>query len=373
MDGPEEEPSTTAALLAEDDGADVAAVVHAHVNAVMAVRRRSRARRIARRRQYHGSTAGRRANKRRDFGAGVHKLLRDYCGVGGPSPIFDERDFETRFRVPRAAFRRVYQAVKDEPFFQQRINATGKLRAHPLKKQVAAFRVITYGEAAYRAVDNVRLSRTVIAMSTKLLMEFIVRRWGPTSLRRPNQNELLTIMERNQERGMPGCMGSLDCCHWEWHKGPTGMAGAYHSRKGKRGIVVEAVCNEDLWVWTLFVAAPGSLNDINVMQQSPLYLDVTGGRWPPRGTPFTMNERTHTLPYYLVDGIYPRYAFLMSPHPKPCTEEQKTLNRLQEAIRKDLERLVGVFMKRFHVSPNAGRYHSVSQLVTTYEAILQSA
>jgi len=343
--------------------------VHAHVNVVMAARRRARARRIARRRQYHGSTAGRRGNKRRDFAAGVHNILRDYFGVGGLPPIYDERDFETRFRVPRSVFRRVYLAVKDEPFFQQRINATGKLKAHPLQKVVAAFRVITYGEAADRAGEYVRLSRTVIATSTKLLMEFIVRRWGPTYLRRPNQDELNTIMERNKERGMPGCMGSLDCCHWEWHKCPTGMAGAYQSRKGKRGIVVEAVCDEDLWVWHLFVAAPGSLNDINVMQQSPLYLDVTGGRWPPRGTPFTINGRTRTLPYYLVDGIYPRYAFLMSPHPKPSTEEQTTFNRLQEAIRKDVERLFGYLMKRFHVALHPGRYHSVSQLVTLYKAV----
>jgi len=129
------------------------------------------------------------------------------------------------------------------------------------------------------------------------------------------------------------------------------------------------VCDEDLWVWHLFVGAPGSLNDINVMQQSPLYLDVTGGRWPPRGTPFTINGRTRTLPFYRVDGIYPRYAFLMSPHPKPSTGEQTTFNRLQEAIRKDVERLFGVLMKRFQVTLHPGRYRSVSQLETTYKAI----
>ena len=147
------------------------------------------------------------------------------------------------------------------------------------------------------------------------------------------------------------------------------MAAAYQRRKGKRGIVVEAVCNEDLWMWHLFVGAPGSLNHINVMQLSPLYLDVTGGRWPPRGTPFTNNGRTRTLPYYLVDVIYPRYAFLMSPHPKPSTEKQTTFNRLQETTRKDVERLFEVLMKRFHVSLHPGRYHSVLQLVTTYKAI----
>jgi len=147
------------------------------------------------------------------------------------------------------------------------------------------------------------------------------------------------------------------------------MAGAYQSRKGKRGIVIEAVCDEDLWIWHLFVSAPGSLNDINVMHQSPLYLDVTGGRWPPRNKSYTINGRTRTLTYYLVDGIYPRFAFLISPHPKPCTEEQTTSNRLQEAIRKDVERLFGVLMKRFHISLHTGRCLSVSQLVTTYKAI----
>jgi len=252
----EEEISTTAALLGEDDGADVCAVVHTHVKVLMALHRRASAKRIARRRRYSGSSVGRRANKRRDFSAGLQTILRDYFGVGGAPPIYDERDFETRFRVPHAVFRRTYLAVKDEPFFQKRINATGKPQAHPLQKVVAAFRVIAYGEAADRGDEYVRLSRTVIAKSTKLLMEFIVQRWAPTYLRRPNDDELDTIMERNKERGMPGCMGSLDCCHWEWHQCPTGMAGSYQSRKGKRGIVVEAVSDEDLWVWHLFVGAP---------------------------------------------------------------------------------------------------------------------
>jgi len=73
-------------------------------------------------------------------------------------------------------------AVNDEQFFLQRINATGNLQAHPLQKVVAAFRVIAYGEETYRADEYVRLSRMVIAMSTKLLMEFIVKRGGSTYL-----------------------------------------------------------------------------------------------------------------------------------------------------------------------------------------------
>jgi len=176
-------------------------------------------------------------------------------------------------------------------------------------------------------------------------------------------------MELDKERGTPGCIGCLNCCHWEWHQCPKGMAGVSQSLKGKRGIVVEAVCNKVLWVWNLFVQAPGSRNDINVMHQAPLYLDVTGGRWPRRNKTYTINGRKRTLPYYRVDGMYPRFALSISPHPKPSTAEQKTLNRLQEAIRKDVERLFGVQMKRFHGALHPGRYHSVSQLVTTYKAV----
>ena len=105
----------------------------------------------------------------------MHNILRDYFCVGGLPPIYDERDPETRLRAPRAVFRHVYLAVKYEPFFQQRNSATGKLQAHPLQKVVAAFRVIAYGEAADQADEYVRLSRTVISKSTKLLMEFMVR------------------------------------------------------------------------------------------------------------------------------------------------------------------------------------------------------
>jgi len=147
------------------------------------------------------------------------------------------------------------------------------------------------------------------------------------------------------------------------------MAGAYQSRKGKRGIVVEAVCEEVLWVWHLFVGAPGSLKYLNVMHQSPLYLDVTGGRWPPRNKSYIINGRTRPLPYYLDGGIYRRFFFLISPHPSPSTEEQTKLNCLQEAIRKDVELLFVVLMRRFQVALHPGRHRSVSQLVTTYKVI----
>jgi len=201
---------------------------------------------------------------------------------------------------------------------------------------VAAFCVIAYGNVADRANEYVRLSRSIMTEATKLLLEFIVQLWGSTYSRRPNQWELKKTMERNAERGFPGCMGSLDCTHGEWHQCPMGMAGAYQRRKGSRGMVVEAICDENPWIWHLLVGSRGSLNDINVLNHLPLYLDVTAGRLPPPDVPFVVNRSIRTLLYYLFYGIYPRYIFLVSPHPLPMTDEAKTFDFLQEAIRKDL-------------------------------------
>jgi len=68
--------------------------------------------------------------------------------------------------------------------------------------------------------------------------------------------------------------------------------------------------------------------------------------------------------YFLVDGIYPRFAFFASPFPNPTTEVEMTFNRLQEALRKDVERLYAVLTARFHVALHPARYASMAQMAT---------
>eukprot|EP00170_Pyropia_yezoensis_P000543 contig_2734_g544 len=51
--------------------------------------------------RYPGSLPGRRRNKNRDLSAGLHNIRRDYFGLNGNPPVYDEKDFERRFRVPR--------------------------------------------------------------------------------------------------------------------------------------------------------------------------------------------------------------------------------------------------------------------------------
>ena len=127
--------------------------------------------------------------------------------------------------MPRSVFMSIYEAIRYLPFWRQRINATGRLQAHALQKLVTAFRVLAYGESYDRADEYVRLSKSTIEVATKKLIECFVEEWEPDYLRPPNANEYEQILERNAARGMPGCIGRLDCSHWEWAACPKRLAG----------------------------------------------------------------------------------------------------------------------------------------------------
>jgi len=113
-------------------------------------------------------------NRPRNFELGLQCILRDYFGVDGLPRVYGRQQFERRFRVPLPVFLQIYRAIKDRPFWAQRVNATGQPQAHPLQKLVAAFRVLAYGESYDRADEYVRLSRSTNARAVKLFTEFVV-------------------------------------------------------------------------------------------------------------------------------------------------------------------------------------------------------
>lgn len=305
----------------------------------------------------------------RDFDVGYRAILRDYFGIDGRPPVYSDKDFERRFRVPRSVFNCIYEAIKDEPFWSRRINATGQPQAYPLQKLVAAFRVLAYGETYDRSDEYTRLSRSTVAVATTKLVDFIVHEYAPMYLRPPNDAELAHILHRNAQRGMPGCIGSIDCSHWPWRQCPRGQAGQYQDYKGRRSVTMETVCDEDLYNWHFFIGCAGSNNDLIVIRQSPLYHSIMSGTWPPDRFEYVVKGRSRRLLYYLADGIYPQYAVFARPYGTAITPQQRTYNRLQEALRKDVERVFAVMTNRFHIALYPARFSTVTRLIATGRAI----
>ncbi|XP_028078968.1 uncharacterized protein LOC114280785 [Camellia sinensis] len=116
----------------------------------------------------------------------------------------------------------------------------------------------------------------------------------------------------------------------------TAQAGAYTRHYHKPTVVVEAIASCDLWIWHAFFGMPGSLNDITVLDKSPLFAELTRGHVPAAN--YTINNHTYTMRYYLADGIYLRWAMIVKTISQSQGAKRQLFARMHEACQKDVER-----------------------------------
>lgn len=102
----------------------------------------------------------------------------------------------------------------------------------------------------------------------KKLTTLLVEECGPIYLLPPNDAEPDRMLMQNAEWGLPGFFGSLDCSQWKWKNCAKAHAGIYQNGNYKRTVVMETVCDEDMYKWHLFVGCPGNMNDLKVMPRS---------------------------------------------------------------------------------------------------------
>ncbi|KAG6419282.1 hypothetical protein SASPL_121498 [Salvia splendens] len=116
-----------------------------------------------------------------------------------------------------------------------------------------------------------------------------------------------------------------------WKNCPTAWRGQYTS--GHKGthptIVLEAVADCRLWIWHAYFGVAGSNNDLNVLNESPLFNDLCAGRAP--NVEFTANHR------------------------RSDNRSEGNVCPRQEAARKDVERAFGVLQARRAIVNGAAR------------------
>nr|XP_043639111.1 uncharacterized protein LOC122610183 [Erigeron canadensis] len=142
--------------------------------------------------------------------------------------------------------------------------------------------------------------------SMEYFCDAVVNLYQKEFLRRPTSHDVALITQAHEERHhIPGMLGSLDCTHIEWRMCPRHLKGQYTRGDHKvPTIMIECVAFYDLWIWHSFFGSGGSNNDVNVLQQSPLFQNERDGSAP--DSSFSVNGHDYKRGYYLTDGIYPR-------------------------------------------------------------------
>jgi hypothetical protein len=136
--------------------------------------------------------------------------------------------------------------------------------------------------------------------------------------------------------------------HWGWKNCPKALAGQFKGKEKTPTIVLEAVLTHSTWIWHSFFGTSGTLNDINVLQRSPLFKsNLDGTSW---GVNFDLNGTSYPNGYYLVDGIYPDWGTLIKSKGLASSDPAtKFFTKRQESVRKDIERTFGILKARFQI------------------------
>ena len=243
-------------------------------------------------------------------------------------------------------------------FFQQRYDARRRLGFTGLQKCTAAMRLIAYGNTADSVDEYLQMSERTARECLYRFSRGVYHTFRDVYLRGPTEADVKKLYEAHEERhGFPGMLGSLDCTHWDWRNCPTAWKGMYTGgHHGVPSLVLEAVASADLWIWHAYFGVAGSNNDINVLDQSPIFDDMLMGKAP--DAPFEVNGNRYKYGYYITDGIYPPYATLVKAKRLAHRPRDEVFTTRQAAARKDVECAFGVMKSKWHIFQHAARpYH----------------
>ncbi|XP_004288848.1 PREDICTED: uncharacterized protein LOC101312389 [Fragaria vesca subsp. vesca] len=222
-------------------------------------------------------------------------------------------------------------------FWKQKVDATGKLGLLPEQKMTGALRMLAYGAGADQCDEVTRMGASTALKCLKKFCaqgEYLYRGWY---LRAPNATDLQRFLHKGQQRGFPGIIGSIDCMHWKWKNCPNGWP-------------------------ELSQAVKGAQNDLNVLGASNVFARVINRSAPE--VAYKVNNSTYSVPYYLANGIYPRWQTFVKAISKPKDANEAHFTKMQESYRKDVERCFGILQVRWAILRHGANLFKLEDLRT---------
>lgn len=301
----------------------------------------------------------------RDHGEGHQRLVADFFSE---DPDYNEKLFRTRYRMRRPLFLRIVCALGEwSPYFTKRTDICYRQGLSPLQKCTAAIRMLSRGCPADAVDEYVQIGQSTAMECLERFAEGVIDKFGGEYLRDPTSVDLQRLLQIGEDCGFPGMLGTIGCMHWEWENcPPKWMRRLNHSDHGFATFVLQAVASQDLWVWHASFDVVGSVSDISVLGQSPLYTEILKGQAPQMQ--FSINKNQYNMGYYLANEISPESTVLVKTISFPRTEKERLFAQRHEEARTDVQRAFGVLQSRFPIVRGPIRYFQRATLAKILQA-----
>jgi len=280
-------------------------------------------------------------------------------------------EFHQHFRISRTRFQCILEDImnsRGNAFFKTTHNANGDVVASIEARLLLPLKAYSYGVTPRAFKDYFQMSDKLASECCKKFNKVIIKLYAKEYLRKPTTTDVQSIVKLHKAKhGVDGMLGSLDCTQTFWKNCPVAWSGQFKGRYSSPSIVLEAVADYNLWFWHLSYGHCGCLNDINILNRSPLFnmmLDGTLHELEKEAgvVPFKVLEESFEKLFFLVDGIYPNYNRFVKSIKCPITGEQRRFSKWQEGARKDVERAFGVLKACWQVLARPIMLHLTSDI-----------
>ena len=175
-----------------------------------------------------GSRRGKAPNLERRRVFYSHLLFNDFWG---DAPLYNASYFKRFFKLPIGLFNEIVaNAVAHDNYFAQKRDASGKLGLTPLQKICSAVRQLTSGVSPADHDDKYCLAESTGMESLMRFCNAVTAGYSADALRQPNAADINQLLDEGYVAGFPGCIGSIDCMHWEWKNCPSAWKGMFQGK-----------------------------------------------------------------------------------------------------------------------------------------------
>ncbi|XP_021975411.1 protein ANTAGONIST OF LIKE HETEROCHROMATIN PROTEIN 1-like [Helianthus annuus] len=213
----------------------------------------------------------------------------------------------------------------NDSWFQEALDARGRKGFTPLQKVTSAIKQLATRNTPDENDEYLHMAERTSRECLEYFCDTVCKIYASEFLRRPTSHDMALLYEAHEEK--------------------------HH---------LPAVASQDLWFWHAFCGPPGSQNDINVLQQSSLFLMERNGTAPK--CPFYINNHLYKRGYLLVDGIYHPWSVFVKSITYPHKVDEKKFKRQHEVARKDVERAFGVLKAKWGVLSRPMRARTVGKI-----------
>ena len=283
----------------------------------------------------------------------TQRIFRDR---NDPFDVLDDREFLKRYRFTKNTTRYIIAQVEQDG---KLVRYTKRHFSVPVHFQVlVALRLYATGTFQIVIGDTLNIHQSSVSRIVKNVSIALAKQHShyirmPTG---PKVRENMENFFRMAE--FPNVLGAIDCTHIPISN-PGGDQGArFVNRKGWHSINTQVVCDSRMQIINIVARWYGSVHDSRIFNECCLKVQMEAG---------------HHQGYLLGDPGYALSHYLMTPIQSPRSDAERKYNNSQRRTRNIIERLFGVWKRRFPILRNGLRTKlSTSLTIIVAVAILHN-